>query len=213
MTAIYLFCLIVGGGLAALSLFGDAFDGDVDADLDADLDVELDLDADAAEVDLAADDIGVDAAKIFSLRGLIYGLFGFGAIGLALGWITPGQPVLTAAFSAGGGLLTSVLVTRIVRWLRSSEAGENLSDRGFVGRRGKVLLPIRPDAPGQIRVTRAGRTYRLRALPHEADAADPASWDEVLVIEMREGMAYVTSREALEELDDLALEEPGSPET
>lgn len=43
MLTAYVFCLAVGGGLLALSFFGDFLEADVD--LDADIDVEADVDA------------------------------------------------------------------------------------------------------------------------------------------------------------------------
>lgn len=207
LTAIYWFCLIVGGGLAALQVFGDFLDGgdaDFDADLDADFDADLDadLDADAVGPEIEADAIdgqaGVEAARILSLRGLIYGVLGFGLIGLVLSWIFPGDPMMGLGFAIGGGLVSSVLVTRTVDWLRTSEVGGMGSDTGFAGRSGKVLVPIHRDVPGQIRVTRGGRTHRLRALPHPtSEEGDPEEWDEVVVVEVEEGIAYVSPPEEL----------------
>lgn len=227
MLAVYLFCLVVGGGLALLAVFGDVVDGaDVDGvdldgvDLDVDADVELDAGADAAPTggDVVAaegpelEGSAAETARLFSIRGLIYGAFGFGTIGTLFHWLFPERDLFTLGFAVAGGLLTAVLVTRLLAWLRGSEAGAERSDRGYAGRAGRVLLPIGRDSPGQIRVRRAGRTERLRALPFEsgregADAAggpalaarpDPGDWEEVVIVEVREGIAYVRPKEEME---------------
>ena len=77
MAAVYLFSLILGGGLLVLSLLGGE-SSDVDFG-------ELELDGlgdvgDAADLGGAADaaDAHGAASKIFSLRSLIYALFGSG---------------------------------------------------------------------------------------------------------------------------------------
>ena len=70
MLAAYIFCLVVGGGFLLLSLFGDFLEADADVDLDGD-------------ADLAIGDAG-DVAKLFSLRAIVYALFGFGASGTLL---------------------------------------------------------------------------------------------------------------------------------
>lgn len=198
LAAIYWFCLIVGGGLALVSIFGDFLDG-ADADfegemgggLDAGTDADVPPDAPAADLEA-----GADATRILSLRGVIYGVFGFGLIGLALSWIAPERGALGLALAATGGLFASVLVTRTVDWLRTSEVGQVRADRTFVGRTGKVLVPIRTGVAGQIRVERGGRTHRLRALPHpSATSSDPTRWNEVVVLEVEAGIAYVSPPE------------------
>lgn len=204
LAAVYWFSLIVGGGLAFISIFGDFLDG-AEADFEGEPGGGFDGGADAAgDADVPPDapgadlESGADATRILSLRGLIYGVFGFGLIGLALSWIAPERAALGLALAATGGLLASVLVTRTVDWLRTSEVGQVRADRTFVGRTGKVLVPIRTEVAGQIRVERGGRTHRLRALPHpSATSSDSVAWDEVVVLEVEGGIAYVSPPEDL----------------
>lgn len=188
MAQVYLFFLVLCGGLALLSVLGDFLDtdvGDVDADVDADLDVEADADVDA--------DTG--AEKIFSIRGLLYTLFGFGLTGTLL--TTTGSPAAapaTIGISAGSGLAAGWMVTKLLNWIRSSEAGERAGDASFEGRPGRMTLPMAPEGEtGRVRVHRGERTYDLKALPHPgaSTSTDPSEWEQVMVIEVREGVAFV----------------------
>lgn len=66
--SIYLFCLIVGGGLVALSLMSGFGEADADAELDADMDMDADLDADA-DLDVAGElggDFGIGDLDVSS---------------------------------------------------------------------------------------------------------------------------------------------------
>lgn len=200
MFQVYLFFLVLCGGLALLSVLGDfldtdvgELDADVDADFDADLDADFDADVDAdADADLEAD---TAAEKIFSIRGLLYSLFGFGLTGTLLTWTgaTAAAPA-TIGISAGSGLAAGWIVTKLLGWIRGSEAGVRAGDSSFEGRPGRMTLPMEDDRTGRVRVRRGERTYDLRALPHPGASAatDPGEWEEVMVIEVREGVALVS---------------------
>lgn len=140
----------------------------------------------------AETDLG--GSRIFSIRGLLYGIFGFGATGTLLEWLAPGAEMMTLSFAVVAGVLTSVAVTKIVDMLRQSEAGERLTRKSYMGRLGEVLLPIEADSPGRIKLTGTYKRRELRALPFSLElyASDPSSWEEIFVVEVREGMAYVS---------------------
>ena len=192
LLSLYLFCLVLGGGFLAVSVLGDALGDAGDLDLDAD----MDLDADGADA---------HASKLFSLRGLVYALFGFGAVGTALTLATPGLPAaLRLAFAAAGGLASGALITITFRWLAATESGAHGGDDAFVGLSGAVTLPLGGPGPGAVAVERGARRYTLRALPHPArgDAAgDPSAWTSVVVVDMHAGVARVAPVEP-----DLSLE-------
>jgi len=196
MAQAYLFCLVLGGGLAVLSILGDVLDlgaDEVDAAVDPGGGADVaDADLDAAEA--TAGDVDSDAEKIFSLRGLVYGLFGFGLTGTVLGWLGfPPAGGTTVGLSAGAGLMSGWLTARVVGWIRRSESGARQGEGSFEGRVGRVVLPVGRDSPGRVRVRRGTRTYDLRARAYEAPEAgeDTTEWDEVVVVEMRDGIAYV----------------------
>lgn len=225
MFQIYVFFLLLCGGLAALSVVGDfldtdvgdvegGFDGDVDlgADVDAgtdvDVAVELDGTADAGPGGSAEGGVDTDAEKIFSIRGGLYAGFGFGLVGTLLTLLgSPAGSPLTIALAAGSGLGAGWIVTRLLNWIRSTEAGQHAADSTFEGRTGRMTLPITDSANGRVRVRRGTRTHDLRALPHPSvsSARAPDEWKEVVVVEVREGVALVAPMEA-DAFDDLQPE-------
>ena len=194
MFQVYLFCLILFGGLAALSIFGDFLETDV-----VDLDVDADFEADADVEGYTA------AEKIFSIRGGLYSLFGFGLTGTLLTLAgSPAASPLTIGLSVGTGLASGWLVTRILDWLRSGEARRYPGDASFEGRMGRITLTLGTDGPGRVRVRRGERTHEFRALPHPSspDAPPPSDWNAVVVVEMDDGVALVTPVEE----DELQIE-------
>lgn len=182
MYQVYLFCLVLAGGLSLLSVFGDFSDTDL---LDLDLDADVDLDS------------GFDWARILSLRGLLYGVFGFGLAGTLQVWILEAPPAgaVTVGASVAAGLATGWVVDEIVRLIRRASTPDREGDAAFEGCSARVLVPIREGTPGRVRVIRDGRTFDLQALPHGDPDSDPAAWKEVFVVEMREGTALVVPAE------------------
>ena len=186
MLTAYIFCLAVGGGLLAVSLFGDFLDSDVDVDLDADVDVDGELG------DVAA---GTGIAQVFSVRALINAMFGFGAAGTLLHLVWGGgQPMLTAAIAGGTGLASGALISTVFGYLKRTESGVLKGEESFVGLTGEVSLGIGPDSHGTVTVRRGDRRVRLRARPADASGAAAAigPGQAVVVVEMKDGVAAVT---------------------
>lgn len=212
MLSVYIFSLVLGGSFLLVSVLGDVFEADADLDTDVDVDVEVDFDADVdagevghgagTEVVHAGDTAhGTAAVKIFSIRGMIYALFGFGAVGSALTWLGQSGAAVTLASAVVGGLLTGGMVTWLFNWLKATSASNRHDDRGFVGLRGKITLPVGENSAGTVAVERGGRRILLRALPWPDAAGDSSAWRDVVVMEMDRGVARVAPLE-----DDLALE-------
>lgn len=197
METVYLVCLIVAGGVALLSAFGDFLDLGMDGD--AALDLELDADADLAGGS-GVDAGGAPAAAIFSLRALLFALLGFGATGTLLTALgaAPSSP-LTLVLSVGAGLSVGVAVGALLGYLRRSDTHSRPGDQGFRGLTGRVVLPVGVESPGQVVVHRGSREHAVRALPHPAARSDPSEWTRVMVVEMKDGIAYVGPLEDDEE--------------
>lgn len=178
MLTAYIACLGVGGVLLVLSLFGDFLEGDAD----------LAVDADATAASEAA-------SAIFSVRTFVYGLFGFGAAGTALHLFWDGGGPLGAALAAAGtGLVSGALASVVFRYLRRTEAGLMEGEEAFVGTAGRVALEIGPDSPGLVRLRRGDRRIRVRArLAAAAVGETLAEGREVVVVEMKDGVAAVTA--------------------
>jgi membrane protein implicated in regulation of membrane protease activity len=169
--SLYVFSLIIGGGLIAYSLVGghDSHHGDVGHH----------------------DAHGHEAAKWFSLRTLTYFLFVFGGVGAALTktWSALAMPVILV-LAVVAGLGVGALVSLAFDYLRRTDSGTRDPDDSFVGLTAAVTLPIRSGGMGKILVKRGDRSYELMARPLDA-AAKSAAWKSVVVVEMKGGTAVV----------------------
>ena len=194
MLKVYVFSLTVSGGLLVIAALADFLDLDFgDADVDADIDVDMDGDV---ETDL-------QAFKIFSIRGLLYSLFGFGLVGTALSYLWGGQQALLTGVAAGAsGVASGVLVSSIFSWLKRSESGDRTDDSSFAGLVGRMTIPIGPGGLGKVRVERGDRVHELVAVPFQGEVEAAANWTRVVVVEVKDGRAQVVP-------DDEGLLPPG----
>ncbi len=200
MFVVYVFCLLLSGGLLGAAVFADFLDLDV-ADVDTDVDVDVDADL---EVETETD---IQAFKIFSIRGLLYTLLGFGLVGTALSLLWGGANAgLTAAVAGASGVVSGYLATAIFSWLKRSDSGARLEESSFVGLMGRMTVPFSAGGTGQVRVERGDRFYDLLAVPYERGVGDASEWRSVIVVEMKDGRALVVP-----ENEGLLLDE-GSPE-
>jgi hypothetical protein len=169
MITLYWLALVVGGGLALLSLFGDL--------------VHLDMH------DVAAD---VGAWHILSLRTATYFLFAFGAAGLLVSASGGGGQIALLGASVAGGM-SAALSAAAFRYLRRSESGGVPADASLVGLPGRVVLPLRDGGTGKIVVSRGGRDIELLARAFDVATGPPIeTWTEVVVVEVAAGTALVT---------------------
>lgn len=185
MFPLYLFSLVLGGGFLAASLLGGVVGGHLDSDLASGHELYPALEADHEA-----------AARIFSVRALVYGLFGFGAVGAVLTMLR-GGPVLTAVAAVAAGVLSAGTAVALFRWIRSGEQPDREGDASWVGLPGRVTLPIRAGSPGTIAVIRGERRVALRALPHGSPGGDPEDWSTVVIVDMEGGVARVAPTEDL----------------
>ena len=179
MFSVYLFCVLVGGGFLALSVFGDFMDG-----MEMDVDVDGELEAGS----------GADVAKLLSLRTLVYALFGFGATGAILHWLWGGTNMaLTGGVASVTGLASGALISVAFRYLKRTAAGSALGERSFVGLTGEVSMEIAPDGAGTVNVLRGARRYSVRARLDSTSPDDRAlgPGQSVVVVGMADGVASV----------------------
>lgn len=173
MLPLYLFSVLVGGALLAVSMMGsDHIDGDID------------MGHHGQNSD--------NAAQFLSMRTLTYFLFVFGGVGTALSILSKSTGwfgiLATAALS---GLGVAALVAATFRYLSRTESGGSQSDDSFVGLSGRIVLPIAHGGLGKVMVHRGDRTYELLARPLDPASGDPASWTSVVIVEMSRGTALI----------------------
>jgi hypothetical protein len=173
MFTLYVFAVVVGGGLLAFSFLGGA-DGDAHHDVDH----------------------GHPAVQWLSLRTATYFLFVFGGVGAVLSKTWPaGTAPIVLLLAAVAGLGVGALVSAAFAWLRRTDSGDRAHDEEFVGLTGRVVLPIRSGGVGKVQVQRGGRTIELLARAVRADVAESALWTSVIVVDMDKGTALVTPLE------------------
>lgn len=182
MFSLYLFALIIGGGLLAFSTFGghDSHHGDVGHGGHGGHGGHHDAH-------------GHNPVQWLSLRTLTYFLFVFGGVGAILTktWNAATMPlVLLLSVAAGVGIGGTVAMA--FNYLRQTDSGASDSDDSFVGLPASVTLPIGSGGMGKVLVQRGDRTYELLARPLDAAAKGASKWKSVIVVEMKGGTAFVT---------------------
>jgi membrane protein implicated in regulation of membrane protease activity len=159
----YLLAAVLGGGLLLVQVLGGGHGHDTG-------------------------DVHPDGPGVLSTRALVYGLFAFGFVGLALhvpGMLSPAG-ALVVAFAAGAA--TALAVGYTLRTLGHPSASGTGDLRDALGRRGRVIVPVAPDARGKVRVQLKGHQVDLLAT---TDAAEMPAGTEVVVSEIRGEVAHV----------------------
>jgi hypothetical protein len=175
MLQLFLFALVLGGGLLAVSVFSDHGDHD------------LDVHGGVAE-----------AFKFLSLRTLIYFLFTFGGVGTALTLAWGGRWLGALIIAMASGVAVSGVASFIFRYIRATDSGAREGEDGFLGLPARITVPIGAGGVGKVSVVRGGRSYELLAKPFGTEeAAEPRLWQSVVIVEMQGGVALVAPVEEL----------------
>ncbi|MBA2292719.1 MAG: hypothetical protein H0W15_09740 [Gemmatimonadales bacterium] len=187
LVGLYLFALIIGGGLLLISVFGGA-DGDA-SDVDGDLEVHGHG---------AMGEIGDLMLGLFRPRNLTFLLAAFGATGLLLTWVGTSSILallLAASMGAGSWVLSHALFT----WLRRTDSGVSvLNDRALEGSIGRVTLPVGPGARGRITLVVAGQQTWITARVESGVERILPVGTEVLIRRTEGGVAEVIPTDILE---------------
>lgn len=94
----------------------------------------------------------------------------------------------------GIGIAIGILIVMVISVFRlNSNINSLTSIQDCVGRIAEVTVSITPQQPGSIRVKRDSTTLKLRAITR--DQRTFRSGDRVVIVEIREGQAWVTSAE------------------
>ncbi len=176
MFPLYLFSLLVGGGLLIAATMGGGdhgHDGQISHDV-------------------AHQGGHGNAAQFLSLRTLTYFLFVFGGVGTVLTWTWNVAGILTFALAALAGLGVAAVTAASFAYLRRTDSGGRDPEDSFVGLSGRVVVPIAIGGMGKVQVVRGDRTFELLARPFDDNAGGMSSWKSVIVVEMSRGTALVT---------------------
>jgi membrane protein implicated in regulation of membrane protease activity len=184
MLTLYICGAILGGILIGAS----AFIGGHDADHDVDHDVDHSLDH-GHDHDVHGD----FWLPFLSLRFWTYGLMVFGVVGLLLTWLTNVSTASGAVLSIASGLVAGTGVAYLMRSLRGSDSDSLAREQDLLGVEAKVLVPIRGETSGKVRVNVKGELIDLVASTTEETPLDVG--DSVLVVGIDGGKASVIRRE------------------
>lgn len=206
MTALYLFCLIVGGGLLLASLFG----GDAEADVDTG---NLELDGPADMPDAGGADAGAEggghaaathgvgwtlARDFFTVRSLFYFLAGFGATGFLLESLTAATDLTALTMAVLTGVVAAGIAGATYGTLQRSESGKVSRNADYlVGHSAEVILPVVAGRRGKIRILNHGREVELLARLYSGDDPDCARGSTVVIVDIDGDTALVTAAPSL----------------
>lgn len=208
MLTLYLACLIIGGVFIIVSLF---FGSDADADVDTGGDLHFDSSGDAHfEAGGDAHDLHIDASagadahhgeglaetiKFLSLRNIVFFVAFFGLTGTVLTWLGA-WPIFSFPAAVGMGFFSATLMHKALRYLVKTEVSGGVNLEDLSGLSAKVVIGLSRTQRGKISLKTGGQYMQILALA--ADVAGPTEFkagDEVVILEVKNGLAYVVEKE------------------
>ena len=93
-----------------------------------------------------------------------------------------------AGILVGIGIVITILISRIHPTVNSL-----INYQDCTGQMAEVIVPITLEQPGSIRVKQNGATLKLRAFTRESEEFRVG--DRVVIVEIRDGQAWVTNSE------------------
>lgn len=129
--------------------------------------------------------------RLLPLNTVAFVLAAFGVAGLALGvaGIGGGTTFVAAAATA---FVAGALNSTAFAYLRRSESKTEVDDDQLAGKIGRVIVPLAGERRGRISVTVGGQQIHLSAHALPGAPAELEVGDQVLVVEVRGGIASVT---------------------
>lgn len=138
-------CICSGILLFLMAFLGSDYDAGADVDIEADLDVDADVD-----MDMDAGEFG--GPGILSIKLIMFFLIGFGLFGFMAAHFS--WPVFHLFWAMGGGLVFWYAGYRLLGLLYSQQSNSQLRAPMFVGKEGRVTVPIpKGGGTGEIEAT------------------------------------------------------------
>jgi membrane protein implicated in regulation of membrane protease activity len=183
----YVFALVLGSILLGASfLLGGDHDADGDVEAHADAGHDLDTHTDAGHD--AHGDLGGFFGVLGSMRFWTFFAAFFGLTGVVLDGFDLTAELMALGLSIGVGFVTGWLAVTLLRRLAANDTGVAAGVGDYVGKTGELLIAVRPDRIGKIRIELKGTTVDVLAL---TDDEPIAKGEQALILEMREDKAIV----------------------
>ncbi len=135
------------------------------------------------------------ALFLFSLQLWTYVLAFGGITGLLLRLVAHVAEPMAGLCALGVGLGTAVTARKVLRRLSAGSDSGTVDGNRLVGSTAQVLIPAQAGGTGKIRLVARGQTIDL--LARMPDGASLAEGAEVLILDLKDGIAEVTA-----DLDD-----------
>jgi hypothetical protein len=181
----YLGAFLFGAVLILTSLFFGGDEGDMDKDFDKDIDFDGDIDGDA---DGSMD--GPAWLPFLSLRFWTFALGTFGMTGSILSFLEA-EALSTALVSIFVGLFLGYFISLGFQKLKRSNVTVETSSETLKNLEGSVLLPIKEDGKGKIRVKANNQIIDLIAITQ--DTRPITRGQKVIIVSVSNGVANVTT--------------------
>jgi membrane protein implicated in regulation of membrane protease activity len=138
-------------------------------------------------------------ATFLSLRFWTFSLLAFGLVGTCFHFFGLGGFVVTLVTALGMGAFSGFGATLAFRALANASTTSGSGSGDAVGRVGKVLVPLRKDTRGKVRVEVNGEMIDYLATTDDEELDAGA---EVLVVEVRGESAHVARAPAVFRRDE-----------
>ncbi len=202
MFELYLFCLILGGGLLGFSLFAG---GDQSTDVHGHLDLHtetghsLDIHSDSSlsHIDVQHTEISkndtADSVKLVSFRNIVYFTAFFGLTGTVLSYLSF-IPFITFLSSIAMGGFAGWFGYKLMKYLAESESGQSLDLSELIGKQAIVTININKNGRGKVQTQCKGQSIELSAVIDEStDIEQFKMREKVLITDIKSNTAYIVS--------------------
>ena len=191
LSAAYLVCLIVGGGLLVISTVfgGDSSDTGLDGDVSGG---DLDFDVDVSDSAVHSDPSVLALTRWFSMQFVIYGVATFGLVGTVLTYVSGLEARAALVVSVAAGVVIGQLAHHAMHYIRRTGGNSAVQPQDYLDRMGRVSVVIGPDGPGEVAVQVRGVERFVPAMAASAEARFAAG-QTVRVVAFRAGSVEVVA--------------------
>ncbi len=190
MFTVFLFTAVIGWIFVAVFLFSSA---DFDVDIDPDIDIDLDTDGGPSLAGSGLELLGA----LFSLRSIMFFAAFFGLAGMLLLWVDASS-FLALILAIGIGLFAAFVNVKLMQYLKRTSSSSQLKNTRIEGNTGRVTVPISATGRGKVSVDIDGQRLSLVASPFTDKDHEFAVGDTVVIVEVKNGSAFVTHMDDLD---------------
>jgi len=167
LSNLYIVCFLIGGMALVWPLIGDAFDN-------------------------SGSYAPPKPSGVFSIYGATAFLLSIGIVGTALTKFTLLRPDYIAVITVAAAIVGTLVLTRLLKYLNHSADNRVEHQRSLHGLVAEVIVPIGPVHGGKIVAQRGAQRIQMLARPFHSDSGDAAAWREVMIVDVRDGIALVS---------------------